>query len=160
MGVTVFTQEYSSPIAASRLFKALIIDANTLLPKLLPQFVKDVCILQGDGGPGTIEQVNFTPEGPFKYLKHRIDEVDEKNLVCKYTMIEGGPLGEKVESIGYEVKFEGTSEGGCVSKMITKYYTVGDEQVREEDVKEGRESTIGIYRVVESYLQDNPQACA
>ena len=99
-------------------------------------------------------------EGPFKYLKHRIDEVDLENLVCKYTMIEGGPLGEKLKSIGYEVKFEGSSEGGCVSKMTTKYYTVGDEQVKEEDVKKGRESTIGIYKVVESYLHDNPQAYA
>ncbi|XP_028751620.1 pathogenesis-related protein STH-2-like isoform X2 [Neltuma alba] len=160
MGATVFTQEYSSPIAAPRLFKALILDSSTLLPKLLPQFVKDVTVLQGDGGPGTIEQVNFAQEGPFKYLKHRIDEVDKENLVCKYTMIEGGPLGEKLESIGYEVKFEGSSEGGCLCKMTSKYYTVGDGQVREEDVKEGRESTIGIYKVVESYLHDNPQAYA
>lgn len=98
--------------------------------------------------------------GPFKYLKHRIDEVDKEQLVCKYTMIEGGPLGEKLESINYEVRFEGSSDGGCVSKMTTKYNTIGEHQVREEDIKEGRESTIGIYRIVESYLHDNPQAYA
>lgn len=59
MGVTTFTHEYSSSVAPSRMFKALIIDSKNLLPKLLPQFVKDVTIIQGDGEAGTIEQVNF-----------------------------------------------------------------------------------------------------
>ena len=59
MGVTTFTQEYSSSVAPSRMFKALIVDSRNLLPKLLPQFVKDVTVIQGDGEAGSIEQVNF-----------------------------------------------------------------------------------------------------
>ncbi|MCI18537.1 pathogenesis-related protein STH-2-like [Trifolium medium] len=59
MGVTTFTHEYSSSVAPSRMFTALIVDSRNLLPKLLPQFVKDVNIIQGDGGAGSIEQVNF-----------------------------------------------------------------------------------------------------
>lgn len=60
MGISIFTQEYSSPIAASRMFEALIIDSRSLLPKLLPQFIKDVNVIEGDGGAGSIEQVNFS----------------------------------------------------------------------------------------------------
>lgn len=59
MGATTFTHEYSSPIAPSRMFKALITDSRTLLPKLLPQFIKDVNIIQGNGEAGSIEQINF-----------------------------------------------------------------------------------------------------
>jgi hypothetical protein len=93
-------------------------------------------------------------------VKHRIDELDKGNLVCKYTMIEGDPLGDKFESIGYEVKFEAASDGGCICKMTSKYNTKGDFEIKEEDVKEGKESTIGIYKVVEAYLSENPQLYA
>jgi hypothetical protein len=60
MGVTSFTQEFSCPIAPSRMYKALILESANLIPKLLPQFIKNVVVIQGDGGPGSIEQVNFT----------------------------------------------------------------------------------------------------
>ncbi|XP_024638431.1 uncharacterized protein [Medicago truncatula] len=63
MGVTTFTHEYSSTVAPSRMFTALIIDSRNLIPKLLPQFVKDVNIIEGDGGAGSIEQVNFNEGG-------------------------------------------------------------------------------------------------
>lgn len=102
----------------------------------------------------------FYAASPFKYLKHSIDVLDTDNLVCKYTMIEGDPLGDKLESIGYEVKFEATSDGGCLCKMTSSYKTIGEFEVNEEEVKEGRESTIAIYRVVESYLLENPQVYA
>nr|XP_027188028.1 pathogenesis-related protein STH-2-like [Cicer arietinum] len=157
MGVTTFTHDYSSPIAPSRMFKALITDSSNLLPKLLPQFIKDVNLIQGNGEPGTIEQVNFAKASPFKYLKNRIDMIDNDNLVCNYTMIEGDPLGDKFESIAYEVKFEAISDGGCLCKMISKYNAIGEFEVKEEEIKEGRESSIGICKVVEAYLMENPQ---
>ncbi|KAJ1375970.1 START-like domain superfamily [Sesbania bispinosa] len=160
MGVSTFTHDHSSPVAPSRMFKALITDSRTLLPKLLPQFVKDVNLIQGDGAAGSIEQINFVEGSPFKYIKHRIDLVDNNNLVCKYTMIEGDPLGDKLESIAYEVKLEATSDGGCLCKMTSKYNTIGEYEVKEEEIKEGRESSIGICKVVEAYLLENPQVYA
>lgn len=160
MGVTTLTFEYSCPIAPSRMFKALITDSKALLPKLLPRFIKGVNVTQGDGEAGSIEQVNFNEASPFKYLKHKIEVLEKDNLFCKYTMIEGDPLGDKLESIAYEVKFEATSDGGCLCKMITNYNTIGNFDVKEEEVKEGRESTVGIYKVVESYLLENPQVYA
>jgi hypothetical protein len=60
------------------MFTALIVDSRNLLPKLLPQFVKDVNIIQGDGGAGTIEQVNFN-EGKIIAIKH-ILEFDQLQL--------------------------------------------------------------------------------
>jgi hypothetical protein len=59
MGVTSFPQEFTCPIAPARMFKALILDSSNLIPKLLPQFIKSITLIQGDGGAGSIEQVNF-----------------------------------------------------------------------------------------------------
>ncbi|CAL0325407.1 unnamed protein product [Lupinus luteus] len=160
MGVSTFTHEYSSPIAPSRIFKALIIDSRNLLPKLLPQFIKEIILIQGDGEAGSIEQINFNEASPFKYLKQKIEVLDKDNLVCKYTLIEGDPLGDKFESITYDVKFEATGDGGCLCKMRSIYNTIGDFDVKEEEVEEGRESNIAIYRVVESYLLENPHLYA
>ncbi|OMO58384.1 hypothetical protein COLO4_34692 [Corchorus olitorius] len=160
MGVTSFSQEFTCPVAAPRMFKALIIESSTLIPKLLPQFIKSVDVIQGDGGAGSIEQVNFTQASHFNYVKHRIDELDKENLVCKYTMIEGDALGDKLTSIAYEVKFEDNGEGGCICKMTSNYHTVGEFEIKEEEIKAGKEKAIGIYKVVEAYLLENPTVYA
>lgn len=68
MGCTSLTQEIPCPIAPARMFKALIVDSNKLIPKLLPQFIASVDVIQGNGGPGTIEQVNFT-EGMRQFIQ-------------------------------------------------------------------------------------------
>ena len=59
MGFASFTDEYTSPIAPSRLFKASIVDSHNLIPKLLPQGIKSIDLIQGNGGAGSIKQVNF-----------------------------------------------------------------------------------------------------
>jgi hypothetical protein len=39
-------------------------------------------------------------------MKNRIDALDVENLVCKYTLIEGDVLADKIKSISYEVSFQ------------------------------------------------------
>ncbi|EXC39745.1 Major allergen Pru av 1 [Morus notabilis] len=161
MGVLSLAEDFSCPIAASRIFKALMVDQKNLIPKLLPQFIASVDVIQGDGGAGTIEQINFTEASEFKYVKHRIDELDHENFACKYSLIEGDVLGDKLESIDHEVKFEpAAADGGCVCKITSKYNTEGDFSVSEEEIKAGKEKAMAIFKVVESYLQENPDAYA
>ncbi|KAJ4722090.1 major allergen Pru ar 1-like [Melia azedarach] len=160
MGVISTTQEFNSAIAPLRMFKAFIIDSNKLLPKLLPQFIKSIDLIQGTGGAGSIEQINFTEGSEYNSVKHRIEEVDEENLVCKYAMIEGDALGDKLEYIAYEVKFEAASNGGCICKMISNFHIIGNFQIKEEEIEAGKETVMGIYKVVEKYLLDNPQVYA
>lgn len=59
MGVVTYTEEFASPIPAPRLFKALIVDADNLIPKIVPQAIKSIETIEGDGGPGSIKQMNF-----------------------------------------------------------------------------------------------------
>lgn len=59
MGVTTYIDEYTSPIPPCRLFKALVLDADLLISKLMPKTVKSIDTIQGDGRAGSIKQINF-----------------------------------------------------------------------------------------------------
>ncbi|KAF8401407.1 hypothetical protein HHK36_012346 [Tetracentron sinense] len=160
MGVTSLTQEFACPVPPARMFKALILDSHNLIPKLMPQAIKSVDMIQGDGGAGSIKQINFAEGSHFKYVKHRIDALDKENFVCKYSLIEGDVLMGKLESIAYEVKFETAADGGCVCKMTSEYHSVGDGEIKEEEIKAGKERAMGMYKAIEAYLLENPDAYA
>uniref|UniRef100_A0A2N9H8A9 Bet v I/Major latex protein domain-containing protein n=1 Tax=Fagus sylvatica TaxID=28930 RepID=A0A2N9H8A9_FAGSY len=146
------------------MFKALILDSHNLIPNLVPQSIKSIELVQGDGGVVSIKQTNF-PEAymlarsHFKYLKHKIDALDVDNFMCKYNLIEGDVLGDKLESISYEVKFE-ASGSGSVCKMTSHYHTKGDFVLKEEEIKAGKDKAIGLYKVVEEHLLSNPNVYA
>ena len=59
MAVLTLTDEFTSPVVPKRVFKALILDADNLMPKLMPQAIKSVETLEGNGGPGTIKKITF-----------------------------------------------------------------------------------------------------
>ncbi|KAF8015575.1 hypothetical protein BT93_H1175 [Corymbia citriodora subsp. variegata] len=157
MGVFAFTDEYTSSIPPARLFKALVVDSHNLIPKLWPQAIKGIDILQGDGGPGTVKQINFVEGSQLSSMKNRVDELNEETFTYKHTMIN---LQGKFESIAYEVKFKPTLDGGSKNKMTSTYYVKGNVDLEEEDIKAGKERALGMYKVVEAYLLQNPNAYA
>ncbi|KAG2697542.1 hypothetical protein I3760_07G111300 [Carya illinoinensis] len=161
MCVTIFTQEFSTSVSPTKLFNALILDSHNLVPKLVPQSIKSIEFIQGDGGLGSIKQTNF-PEGSyFKYLKHKIDDLDADNLMCKFTLIEGGVLGDKLESISYEVKMEASGSGsGSVCKMTSHNHTKGEFVIKEGGINDGKDKALGLYKLVEEYLLANPNVYA
>ncbi|KAM3356719.1 pathogeneis-related protein STH-2 [Capsicum galapagoense] len=160
MGVTTYTHETTTPVAPTRLFKALVLDSDNLALKLMPQIVNNIEIVEGDGGVGSIKKMNFVEGHPIKYLKQKIHVVDDKNLVTKYSMIEGDVLGDKLESIFYDVKFEAAGNGGCVCKSITEYHTKGDYVLKEEEHNEGKNQGMKLFKIVEAYLLANPTVYA
>ncbi|KAH0640504.1 pathogenesis-related protein STH-21 [Solanum tuberosum] len=155
MGVTSYTLETTTPVAPTRLFKALVVDSDNLIPKLMPQ-VKNI-EAEGDG---SIKKMTFVEGSPIKYLKHKIHVVDDKNLVTKYSMIEGDVLGDKLESISYDLKFEAHGNGGCVCKSIAEYHTKGDYVLKDEDHNEGKKQGMELFKIVEAYLLANPSVYA
>ncbi|OWM88095.1 major allergen Pru ar 1-like [Punica granatum] len=160
MAVTWFTEEFKTSIAPSRMFKALILDSHNLIPKIAPQGIKSIEFIEGDSGPGSIKQTNFADGGHLKWLKHRIDAIDVEKLACKYTLIESDILFDKIELVVYEVKFEASSDGGCVCKMTSEYHVKAGVELKEEDIKQGKDKAMGLYKVVEEYLAANPEAYA
>lgn len=65
--ITHFSQDFTCAVAPARMFKALILDSHNLIPKLVPQGIKSIEIVQGGGGPGTIKQTTFA-EGSTKQI--------------------------------------------------------------------------------------------
>ncbi|KAF5783871.1 putative Bet v I/Major latex protein [Helianthus annuus] len=154
MGVLTYTDEHTSPVPPARIFKASILDSHTLMPKLLPDAIKSIEFIKGDGGAGSIKQINFSRG----FAKHQIDEVDEKAFTYKYTLIEGNGISDKIEKVSYDIKFEGSPDGGSIANMTTTIYTHGDFEIKEEELKAGKEKVLGLYKVVEAYLLKNPDA--
>ncbi|KAL9314881.1 hypothetical protein ACSQ67_020333 [Phaseolus vulgaris] len=59
MGALTFTEEFTSSVQPGRLFKALILDAPNLIPKLMPDAIKNVQLVEGNGGPGSIQEITI-----------------------------------------------------------------------------------------------------
>lgn len=94
------------------------------------------------------------------HIKHRIDEIDIGKCRCKYTLIEGEVLGEKVKYAEYEVEFMHNGEGGSICRILSKYHTLEDLQLRDEDIEEGKEKATELFKAVEAFLLANPHAYA
>ena len=149
MGVFTYETETTCSIPPSRLFKAFILDADNLVPKVVPQAIKSTEILEGNGGPGTIKKITFGESSQYKYVKHQVDALDADNFTYNYSVIEGDALGDVVEKISYETKLVATPDGGSIIKSTSKYHTKGDHEIKEENVKEGKENASHLFKAIE-----------
>ncbi|KAF2308301.1 hypothetical protein GH714_039926 [Hevea brasiliensis] len=92
----------------------------------------------------------------FKYVKHRIEEIDKENLIYRYSVIEGDALMNVLEKISNEIKFEASADGGSICKNNSTYFTIGDFELKQEQIKAGKEKSLEIFKAVEAYLLENP----
>jgi len=151
------TTEFVSVVDAKRLWNATVKDGHNFLPKVFPEVFASVTLLEGDGGVGTIKQTNFTPANTqFSYIKERVDEIDDEKLVYKYTVIEGGPLGNKLIALSFEVKLVAREEGGCVIIRTANAETAPDAEFDDGKIKEVREKMLVLFEKIEEYLISNP----
>ncbi|PSR92550.1 Major allergen Pru ar like [Actinidia chinensis var. chinensis] len=155
MGAITYDMEIPSSISAEKMFKAFVLDGDTIIPKALPHAITGVQTLEGDGGVGTIKLTTFGEGSVHKSVKHRIDGLDKENFTYSYSIIEGGAL-DVFESISYHIKIVATPDGGCICKNRSIYQPKCDAQVSEEEIKAGKERASGIFKKVEAYLLANP----
>jgi len=158
MGVLSYDMEITTSIAPAKMFKAFVLDADNLIPKILPQAIKSVEVIEGNGEPGSVKVITFGEGSQFKSVKHRVDGIDKENFTYSYSIIEGDALMGILESISYETKIVASPDGGSICKSSSKYYTKGDAQITEEQIKGGKEKASGMFKAVEAYLLANPDA--
>ncbi|KAJ0093705.1 hypothetical protein Patl1_24958 [Pistacia atlantica] len=149
MGVFTYEMEVVTKIPPTKIFKAFVLEGDSLIPKIVPQAIKNVELIQGDGGPGRSQ---------FDYVKHKVEALDKENLTYSYSVIEGDALMKSLEKITYEIKISSSPDGGSICKSISKYYTVGDFEIKEEQIKAGKEKSSGLFKALEAYLLANPDA--
>ncbi|XWS33040.1 hypothetical protein CRYUN_Cryun22dG0043500 [Craigia yunnanensis] len=87
-----------------------------------------------------------------------VEALDRENFVYSYSVIEGDALMNKLEKVTYETKLESFSAGGSICKTTSKYYTIGEFEIKEEGIKAGKEKALGMFKAVEAYLNSNPDA--
>nr|QGS84240.1 Que i 1 allergen [Quercus ilex] len=155
MGVSTHESQETSVIPPARLFKAFVLDSDNLIPKVLPQAIKSIERIEGNGGPGTIKKITFGEASKFKYSKHRIDALDPENCTYSFSVIEGDALTDMV-SVSTEIKFVASPDGGSIKKSTTKYQTKGDFQLKEEQIQATIEKITGLSKAVEAYLLAHP----
>ncbi|KAI5349342.1 hypothetical protein L3X38_002229 [Prunus dulcis] len=135
MGVFTYETEFTSVIPPARLFKAFILDADNLIPKIAPSAVKGAEIVEGDGGVGTIKKITFGEGSQY-----------------------GDALSNVIEKIAYETKLVASPNGGSIIKTTSHYHAKGDVVIKEEQVKAGKAKASGLFKLVEDYLTANPDA--
>lgn len=59
MGVFTYELEVVTRIPPSRMFQALVLDGDNLIPKIVPETIKNVELIEGNGGPGSIKKITF-----------------------------------------------------------------------------------------------------
>ncbi|XP_039127285.1 major strawberry allergen Fra a 1-2-like [Dioscorea cayenensis subsp. rotundata] len=159
MVVGGFTEELKSRVSPARLWKAAVSDVHIMLPKIVPEFVGSMEIVQGDGGVGTIKATTFTHAvKELSVVKIIVDEIDEEKLYYKYSVIEGG--NPNYESTSYTYKFELSEDGGCLCKLIGEFKTIGDYEPTDQDKVLSKEGFITTFMAIDAYLQANPNECA
>ncbi|XP_058765915.1 disease resistance response protein Pi49-like [Vicia villosa] len=156
MGVFKFEDEKTSVVAPAILYKALVIDVDTLTPKVIDD-IKNIEILEGDGGAGTIKKVTFVEDGETKHVLHKVEFlVDVTNWAYNYSIVGGVGLPDTVEKISFEAKLSEGPNGGSVGKLSVTYFTKGDAAPSEEELKKDKAKGDGLFKALEGYVLANP----
>ncbi|KAM7259165.1 hypothetical protein ACFE04_014906 [Oxalis oulophora] len=159
MGAFTFSDEVSSTVSADRLFKALILDGDNLMPKVLPQAIKSIDVVEGvRGESGSITKTTLIEGTETKFLKHRVEVLDKEKMKYSYTLIEGEDLNEKIESIFYEVKIEASADGGSKVTNTVTYNTKAETEITEKEIEPAKLKAMAVFKAVEDYLLKNSEA--
>ncbi|XP_038720098.1 major allergen Pru ar 1-like [Tripterygium wilfordii] len=157
MGVVSFESENVLAIPPSKLFKAYVLDGVNLFPNVISQ-IKNIEILEGDGGAGTIKKITFGADDQATYVKHKIELVDKETLSYNYSIIEGDILRGALDKISSENKIVASPDGGSIWKTTTAYHTKGDIVIPEDKITEAKGTATAMFKAVEAYLLANPDA--
>nr|ADL09408.1 pathogenesis-related protein 10 [Crocus sativus] len=162
MTTVTWSHEIESSADPAPLFKASMLDWHNLAPKIWPDIVVSSTAVSGGGNHsiGSVRQLNFAPGvRPFAFVKERLDFIDMEKLECKSSLVEGGLIGVKLESISFHYKFEAASNGGCIVKLTVTLKTLAG-AVAEGETESTKEGVTKRIKAVEAYLLANPTAYA
>ncbi|KAI4346936.1 hypothetical protein L6164_007799 [Bauhinia variegata] len=155
MGVFTFEEESHSTVPPAKLYKALVTDSDTVIPKAV-EAIQSVEIVEGSRGVGTVKKLTFIEGGKTCHVLHKIEAIDEGNLAYNYSLVGGDPFPETVDKISFETKLAPGPNGGSVGKIIAKYHTKGDAKPSEEELAAGKAKGEALFKAVEAFVLANP----
>ncbi|MGD7361308.1 pathogenesis-related BetVI family protein, partial [Ralstonia pseudosolanacearum] len=151
-----YTLELTSSLPPAKVFKANVLEGHKFSSLALPGIVASSAIIHGDGGVGSIRETKFTDAVPVDSVKERIDLLDKDNFECKLALIEGGDIGDKLESATYHVKVVPAAGGGSVYKIHNEVKTCSGVEPNNEKVEESKKGITDSFKAIEAYVLANP----
>ncbi|KAE8685762.1 Pathoproteinsis-related protein 10.5 [Hibiscus syriacus] len=94
---------------------------NLRLLAIPPAKMFKACILDGDNHSQGVLGLLRVSRSQFKYMKQKVEALDEENFAYTYSVIEGDALMDKLEKITYATKLEASPDGGSVCKTSSTY---------------------------------------
>ncbi|KAI3664872.1 hypothetical protein L6452_43481 [Arctium lappa] len=106
------------------LWKAMSSDIRQTMPKVLPDFVAEVELLEGDGGHGSVLLFKFGPAvSKLSFPKEKIVELDESLHHIALEVLEGGHLDNEFSSYTIGFKLTAVGEAETLIDMKVLYET-------------------------------------
>ncbi|PPS04123.1 hypothetical protein GOBAR_AA16533 [Gossypium barbadense] len=69
------------------------------------------------------------------------------------------PPMNMLDKITYEIKLEASPGAGSISKSSSKYYSMGEIELKEETIKAGKKKISSVFfKAIETYLLANPHS--
>ncbi|XP_031254393.1 phytohormone-binding protein-like isoform X1 [Pistacia vera] len=131
-------------------WKALTKDMRFIIPKIVPNLVKEVELVEGDGGLGSVLLFKFGSDvSNMSYQKEKIVELDECLHIISLQVVEGGHLNLGFSV--YKTTFQLTSIGEHETSIDV---IVAYESEVEESSKPSKTtaSALAFIKCLESYL--------
>ncbi|KAL2327708.1 hypothetical protein Fmac_021135 [Flemingia macrophylla] len=149
-----FNTQTEVSVGLEALWAALSKEFINIVPKVLPNVVKNVQLIEGDGGVGTILIFNFLADMSPSFQREKITEFDENSHEIGLQVTEGGYLNQGLSY--YKTTFQ-LSSIGEQKTLVNIKISYDHESDIEERVKPTKtsESTIFYLRRLEKYLQLN-----
>ncbi|KAL8100399.1 pathogenesis-related protein 2-like [Apium graveolens] len=147
--------EVRSSVTAAEMYKAMFLDMDVVIPQILPQLIKSIQILDGEGGVGTIKYLTYGQAVKATSVKQKVIVMDEEEMTYSYIVFEGDILSQEVESITNHFTVVPTDDGGCVVKLRVVFTPVASEIVPEEYIKDTIAQSFQVFKATESYIQAN-----
>ncbi|KAI9084239.1 hypothetical protein K1719_033746 [Acacia pycnantha] len=156
MGVFSYEHEHTSTLPPAKLFKAFTKDSDELIPKAVEP-IQSIQNVEGTGGPGTVKKLTILEGGKTHHALHKVEAVDEASYVYNYSVVEASDFPETVEKISVDTKLVEGPNGGTVAKISVKYFTKGDAQPTDEELKTGKSKGDSLFKAIEAYLLAHPE---
>ncbi|KAJ1408506.1 START-like domain superfamily [Sesbania bispinosa] len=147
-----FNNQAEVCVGLETLWQALSKDLTVVIPKVIPNVVKDVKVIEGDGGIGTIFHFTFfSGVSPVSYQKEKISELDEFAHEIGLQVIEGGYLNQGFSYYKTSFQLSATGENKTLAKVKISYDCGPDMEESTLPMKTS-ESALSFLRCLETFL--------
>ncbi|XP_054814370.1 phytohormone-binding protein-like isoform X2 [Prosopis cineraria] len=149
--VKEFNTQTEVSVGLEILWQALSKDLAAIAPKVNPQLVKEVQMIEGDGGVGTILLFTLCSSGStVGYQKEKISELDAVSREIGIEVVEGGYLNRGFSY--FKTRFQLSAKAEDQTVVDVKIYYESENEEISDQIKTAESTYFHFFRKLEKYL--------